>query len=143
MPPTKPVALCTHLLPSGKLCRGIALRNERHCRAHIRTHRLLDRVRVQEEAIDRLVVKVQHMDLRHLLDSLHGKLEDLNRAHNLARFPEIRYLLIVAIDRLYEATHFESNIDLQLELNQFAFDPDHFDPNKIKQMLAPNLKSNG
>ena len=143
MAASKPVALCNHLLPSGKLCRGIAVRNERHCRAHIRNHRQLDRERVQEEAVDHFVAKVEHMDLWKLLDTLHGRLEDLNRAYTLPRFPEIRYLLIVAIDRLYEATHLESNISLQPELNQLPSDLDHFDPGKIKQMPAPDLKSNG
>lgn len=82
------------------------------------------------------------MDLWKLLATLHGKLEDLNRAHTLARFPEIRYLLIVAIDRLYEATHLESNISLQSQPNELPFDLEHFDPKEIRQMLAPLMKSN-
>lgn len=38
----KPAPLCNHLMPTGKLCRGVALRDERYCRSHIRNHRLVE-----------------------------------------------------------------------------------------------------
>lgn len=137
MAATQPVALCTLLLPSGKLCRGIAVRNQRHCRAHIRNHRFLERERAQEEALDRLGAKINRMELGDLLYELHGKLENLNRANNLIRYPEVAYLLVATIDRLLE-----SNTCLQPEPNQLPFGFDLSDINRIKQVLASAPDSN-
>ena len=134
MAASKPVALCTHLLSSGKLCRGIAVRSERYCRSHIRNYRLLERARAETEALDRLAAKVACMDLEELLSALHSKLEDLNRAYNLGRFPEVRYLLTVAIDELCDLKYSESNVSPQPEPNQM---PSTLDPNRVKQMPAP------
>src|ERR1700739_1399689 len=103
MAASKPVALCTHLLASGKLCRGVALRNERYCRAHIRNQRILVHQRVQHDALQRLSEQTDSMPLDDLLYLLLRKLEAVHLAHSLSRFPEVSCLLVCTINRLIEA----------------------------------------
>jgi len=75
MAASKPVDLCTHLMPSGKLCRGIALRGQRHCHAHIGNHyHLTKRERGQFEALSRLADQLQGMGYLDLLYTLQAKL---------------------------------------------------------------------
>ena len=75
MAASKPVDICTHLMPSGKLCRGIALRGQRFCRAHIgdRFHQT-KREREQSEALSRLMDQLQGMPYLDLLYTLQVKL---------------------------------------------------------------------
>lgn len=98
MATSKPVDLCTHLMPSGKLCRGIALRNERLCRAHIRNHRFQEREWAHNQAMDRLRDELDLMDIPELLQTLQEK---LTRITSIVRaYPEARLTLSVTIDRL-------------------------------------------
>lgn len=139
MAASKPVALCNQLLPSDKLCRGIAIRNEQYCRAHIRNHRLLDRERAREQALEHLAARVYRMDLTELLETLQGKLLAVNCAQTFARFPEVSFLLTVAIDELLELKQAALNMGLQLEQNQMG---SIFETNQISQMPAsiPEIK---
>lgn len=75
MAASKPVDLCTHLMPSGKLCRGIALRGQRLCHAHIgdRYHQT-KREREQSEALNRLADQLEGMPYLDLLYTLQAKL---------------------------------------------------------------------
>jgi hypothetical protein len=139
---TKPAALCTHLMPSGKLCRGIALRNERFCRSHIRNHRFQERTRAENEALEHFLEKVFAMDLLQLLHTLHGRLENLNRAYSFSRFPEVRCLLSAAKDRLDDIKSLESISSLQPELNQYLGSLDQIALSEFREMFVPSPKSN-
>lgn len=141
MAQSKPVALCSHLMPSGKLCRGVALRNERFCRSHISNHRLAEMDRAQNAALERLSLKVQGMDLSALLHEIKIRLVNLSRSYAIARFPEICYLLTVAEDWLDEAKSSESNIDPQLPLDEIPEDISQLTPNEMNQMFEKFLKS--
>ena len=100
MAATKPVPLCTELLPTGKLCRGVALRDQRHCRAHIQNHRLLERERQHDQAMLRLRADLDSMDLPELLQTLETR---LHRITSIVRtYPEARQTLASTIDRLAE-----------------------------------------
>jgi hypothetical protein len=141
MAATKPADLCTHLMLSGKLCRGIALRNERFCHAHIRNHRFQERTRAEGEAINRFLEKVFAMDLLELLHTLHVRLENLNRAYSLSRFPEIRCLLSAAMDRLADIKSVESISALQPEQNQYLGSLDQIGLSEFREMLVSSAKS--
>ena len=166
MAASKPVDLCTHLLASGKLCRGVALRNERYCRAHIRNHRILDHQRVQHDALHRLSEQTDSMPLDDLLYLLLRKLEAVHLAHSLSRFPEVSVLLVCTINRLIEARademteenpHQPSNemtaqISAQLTSPESIatpqLSPDHtlpdlaqLHPSQLNQMLTKYLES--
>ena len=125
MASAKPVDLCTHLLPSGKLCRGIALRGERLCRSHIRNHRILERERAHQQAMDRLAAELDVLDLPELLLALNEK---LSRITSIVRaYPEARLALVIALQRLEETNEqnaAESDTFPQNDSNQFAgFNP--------------------
>jgi len=115
MAASKPVALCTQLMPSGKLCRGIALKNQRYCHAHIRNHRLAERQRAELAALDRFAEQVEAMDMSELLHTLHCRLEQLYLAYNISRFPELRCLLNQTMERVAELKSLESNADPQIQ----------------------------
>lgn len=136
MTKSRPVPLCTELLPSGKLCRGIALRDQRYCHAHIRNHRLRERDRAQIAVLEDLAARVQRMDLPTLLHTLNCRLTGLSRCHAITRFPEVTYLLAHTIDRLEEANPSESDIKSQLTPDQIPDDLSRFSPNEINQMIA-------
>ena len=106
---SKPATLCSHLMPSGKLCRGVALRNEHYCRSHIRNYRILELDLARNAAIERLALEVRRMDLHDLLVVIKDRLVILSRSYTIARFPEICFLLTVAIDWLHDARSEESN----------------------------------
>lgn len=142
MTASKPVALCTYLMPSGKLCRGIALKDQRYCRAHIRNHRLHERQRAENEALDRFIARVAAMDLPELLYTLHHRLEELNRAYSLRRFPEIRSLLIESMERLWKLKPIESDISSQLPQIQMSVPFEQLTPTQINQMLVNLMQSN-
>jgi len=142
MAQSKPATLCSHLMPSGKLCRGVALRNERYCRSHIRNYRILALDRAQNAAIERLALEVQRMDLYQLLVLIQKRLVTLSRSYTVARFPEICYLLTVAIDWIYDAKSEESNISPQIPLDQIPEDLEQLSPNEFNQMIAGLFKSN-
>ena len=141
MAQSKPVALCSHLMPSGKLCRGVALRNERFCRSHIRNYRLIEADRAQNAALERLSLQVQRMDLPALLFEIKTRLVNLSRSYTIARFPEICYLLTVADDWLTEAKSSESDTDLEAELDQIPEDLSKLTPNEMNEMFEKFLKS--
>lgn len=164
MAATKPVDLCTHLFASGKLCRGVALRNERYCRAHIRDHRILDHQRVQHEALQRLSEQTDSMPLDDLLYLLLRKLEAVHLAHSLRQFPEVSVLLVCTINRVIEAreqtsdqmpdqmtaqmadptaqlTSPESIAAPQLSPDQTLPDLAQLHPSQLNQMLTKYLES--
>lgn len=154
---SKPVDLCTHLLASGKLCRGVALRNERYCRAHIRSHRILDHQRVQHEALQRLSDQTDSMPLDDLLYLLLRKLEAVHLAHSISRFPEVSCLLVCTINRLVRLveTHPDQMTDQmtaqltspesipvpQLSPDQPLPDLAQLHPSQLNQMLTKYLES--
>ena len=122
MSASKPVALCTHLLPSGKLCQAAALRNERLCRHHIRNHRFLERERAHNEAMARLFADLDAMSFPELLQTLDKKLD---RITNIVRaYPEARLTLGVVLERLADLNLAASITAPQLQPNQSAsFNP--------------------
>lgn len=128
-------------MPTGKLCRGVALRNERYCRAHIRNYRLLERDRAQNAALETLSLQLQRMDLSGLLATIKDRLVNLSRSCTIVRFPEICYLLTVAIDRLDDLKCAESNMGPQAALDQIPDDLSQLNPNELNQMLEGLLKS--
>ncbi|HEU4982496.1 MAG TPA: hypothetical protein VFT88_07425 [Acidobacteriaceae bacterium] len=142
MAQSKPAALCSHLMPSGKLCRGVALRNEHYCRSHIRNYRILELDLARNAAIERLALEVRRMDLHDLLVVIKDRLVILSRSYTIARFPEICFLLTVAIDWLYDARSEESNLSPQVPLDQAPEDIEQLSPSEINQMIAGLFKSN-
>ena len=136
MAQSKPAALCSHLMPSGKLCRGVALRNERYCRSHIRNYRILEIDLARNAAIERLSLEVRRMDLHDLLVVIKDRLVILSRSYTIARFPEICFLLTVAIDWLHDARSEESNVHPAIPLNQIPEDVEQLNPSEINQMIA-------
>ena len=115
MAQSKPVALCTQLLPSGKLCRGIALRGQHYCRSHIRNYRLLEADRARNAALEKLSIEVERMALPDLLAAIRDRLLYLSRYHAILRSPELCYLLTIAVEEL---NPFRSNIELEITPNQ-------------------------
>ena len=106
------IALCTHLLPSGKLCQAAALRNERLCRHHIRNHRFLERERAHNEAMARLFAELDAMSFAELLQTLDKK---LNRITSIVRtYPEARLTLGMVLQRLAELSPIPSIANPQL-----------------------------
>jgi len=142
MAQSKPAALCSHLMPSGKLCRGVALRNEHYCRSHIRNYRILELDLARNAAIERLALEVRRMDLHDLLVVIKDRLVILSRSYTIARYPEICFLLTVAIDWLYDARSEESNLSPQVPLDQVPEDIEQRSPSEINQMIAGLFKSN-
>jgi hypothetical protein len=120
MAASKPVALCSLVMPSGKPCRAIALRNQRFCRTHSATHRVYERERIHCEILDRLGEKIRAMDTSELLLFLHQKLGRLPKT--IKRFPDIGYTLTVTLDRLSEITEMESILKHQIQQNQILLD---------------------
>jgi hypothetical protein len=140
MATSKPVDLCTQLLSSGKLCRGIALKNERFCRAHIRNHRIAERDRQHQEAMDRLGAQLDVLDLPELLLALHEK---LNRIRSIVRaYPEARLALIITINRLARLTSLESGEAAEAPQNQEFLNLNPAQLNQFRQMLASLPESN-
>ena len=142
MAASKPVALCTQLMPSGKLCRGIALKNQRYCRAHIRNHRLSERQRAELAAFDRFAEQVEAMDMSELLHTLHCRLEQLYLAYNISRFPELRCLLNQTMERVAELKSLESNADPQLALDQMLPYLSEMNLNHLNRRPASSAESN-
>jgi hypothetical protein len=112
---SKPVALCTLVMPSGKRCRAVALRNQSFCRAHSGTHRLCERDRAFNPILERLGDKIAAMDTSELLNFLFHKLGRLPKT--LSRFPDIAYTLTATMDRLDEINQMESNLKQQIQQN--------------------------
>ena len=139
MAQSKPVALCTQLLPSGKLCRGIALRGQHYCRSHIRNYRLLEADRARNAALEKLAAEVERMAIPDLLAAIRDRLLNLSRSHAILRLPELCYLLTVAIEEL---TPFKSNDEPQPAPIQIPEDLEQLSPNEFNQMLEGLFKSN-
>jgi hypothetical protein len=127
MAATKPVDLCTQLLPSGKLCRGVALRNQRHCRAHIRNHRILERERRHDEAMFRLLAELEVLSLPELLQTLETKLNSITRII-VRTYPEARQTLAFTIDRL---------ADLNAQVQQLS-SPESIASPQVPQNQSPH-----
>lgn len=115
MAPSRPVALCTLVMPSGKLCRAVALRNQPFCRAHSQTHQIYERERTLGSILDRLGDKMAAMDTGDLLDFLHQQLGRLQKT--LRRYPDIAYTLTVTLDRIDEINQMQSNLKQQIQQN--------------------------
>jgi hypothetical protein len=98
MAATKPVDLCTQLLPTGKLCRAIAIKDERLCRAHLSTHRRIERERRHDEAMFRLYDELDAMDFHELLQTLDQKLNHIQSV--VHAYPQARATLQTVIRRL-------------------------------------------
>jgi len=142
MAKSKPVALCTQLMLSGKLCRRIALKDQRYCRAHIRNHRLAERQLAELAALDCFAGQVEVMNISELLNALHRRLENFYLAYNIiSRFPELRYLLVETMERLGELNSQESNADPQLALDQMLPYLGQMDLNQLNRRLALSVES--
>lgn len=138
----KPAPLCTHLMPTGKLCRGIALRNQRYCRNHIRNYRLVELERQHDDAMFRLRAQLDAMDIPQLLQTLQLKLD---RITSIVRaYPEARLTLTTVINRLQalndpacnpEINQPESNAYPQLTPDQIPEDLSQCSLNEINQMI--------
>ena len=107
-------------MASGKRCGSPALRNQRYCWAHNKTHRIYERERALGRILDRLGDKLDAMDTSELLDFLHHKLERLQKTFN--RFPDVRYTLNSALDRIQEITELESMAKQQIQSNQMLLE---------------------
>lgn len=116
------IQLCTHLLPSGKLCQAAALRNERLCRHHIRINRIAERERAHNEAMARLFAQLSAMSFPELLQTLDKKLD---RITSIVRaYPEARLTLGVVLERLADLNLAASITAPQLQPNQSSpFNP--------------------
>ena len=141
MAKSKPVALCTQLMPSGKLCRAVALKDQRYCRAHIHNHRLSERQRAEFAALDRFTEKIVAMDMSELLHTLHGRLEQLYLAYNIARFPELRCLLTETMERLGELKSVESNLDAEPAQDQMLPYLSEMNLNQLKRCPVSSAES--
>jgi hypothetical protein len=139
MAQSRPVALCTQLLPSGKLCRGIALRGQHYCRSHIRNYRLLEADRARNAALEKLSAEVERMAIPDLLEAIRDRLLNLSRSHAILRLPELCYLLTVAIEEL---TPFKSNIKPEPTPIQIPDNLEQLSPSEFNQMLEGLFKSN-
>lgn len=136
MAQTKPAPLCNHLMPSGKLCRGVALRGEHYCRFHASGNRLLDRQRAEFAALERLDAQIQRMDLPTLLNTVKVSLVTLNRSQKISRLHELCHLISIAEDRLENAlSSSESNTIPQLTPDQIPEDLSHLSPSEINQLI--------
>ncbi|MFZ0662827.1 MAG: hypothetical protein WAM66_09055 [Acidobacteriaceae bacterium] len=129
-------------MPTGKLCRGVALRNERYCRNHIRNYRLAERERQHDDAMSRLSAQLDAMDIPQLLQTLQLKLD---RVTSIVRaYPEARLTLTIVINRLQalndpahnsELNPPESNIRPQLTPDQIPEDLSQYSFNELNQMI--------
>ncbi len=120
MAASKPVALCTLVMPSGKPCRAVALRNQRFCRAHNATRRVYERERILGKIMDRLGDKIDDMSTSELLCFLHQKLGRLPKTLN--RFPDVAYTLTASLDRINEIIEMESVLKQQIQQNQLLLE---------------------
>jgi hypothetical protein len=116
----KPAALCTLIMPSGKRCGGMALRNQRFCWAHSQNHRAHERGHARARMIDRLGIQIDAMTASELLFFLHQKLGRLRKTLN--RFPDVNYTLIAALDRTEEIIQMESSLKQQIRQNQILLE---------------------
>lgn len=119
MAKSKPVELCNHVMQSGKPCRGVALRNERYCRSHHRTYRLLERERALQDSMSRLSEKLEALDLVGVLLALQHKLEGLQSV--FGPYPDVSFTLSFAISRLDEVLQFSRQRALASPQNPLAF----------------------
>jgi hypothetical protein len=108
MATTKPVPLCTLIMPSGNRCGSPALRDQRFCYHHSGSHRLRTREELLGKRLERLGNKLDAMDISELLLFVHHKVESLQKTFN--RFPEVRYTLTYTLDRIDELKSFESEL---------------------------------
>jgi hypothetical protein len=94
--------LCNYPLPTGHLCRQPSLRDQQHCRFHVRNNAIAEHDTRMSQLNDELMA----MDLPELLETLRGKLENI--LCFMRCYPEAKLTLMVTIDRLYELTSAES-----------------------------------
>jgi|HubBroStandDraft_1064217.scaffolds.fasta_scaffold269105_1 hypothetical protein len=88
------LALCAYALSNGRTCRQPRLRNDSHCRFHIRNNRVAE----HDARIYQLNDELEAMDMPQLLETLLQRLENIYC--ELRCYPEAKFTLIVAIDRL-------------------------------------------
>lgn len=93
-----PADLCQHILPSGRPCRQITLKEEYFCRHHRRLFKKADCESAQEGAVLRLVAKVHSLELPGLLKVLYGRLSRLRSVVRAS--PETQIVLSIALERL-------------------------------------------
>lgn len=100
--------LCQHDLPSGKLCRQIALKDEQGCRHHMRLFRRAGQECSREEAEQKFTARLNQMDLPELLITLERKLNRIQRT--MPAYHDARIALRVTIDRLMEKIREETKL---------------------------------
>lgn len=95
-----PVRLCTHDLPTGKLCRQVALKGEQVCRHHMRNFRHGMYEITRQEAAERLEARLNQMNLSELLLTLERKLNRIQKT--IPAWDEARITLRIALRQLKE-----------------------------------------
>jgi hypothetical protein len=108
------LALCTYALPTGRVCRQPRLREQQHCRFHVRNNAVAE----HDARMFRLNEELMAMDLPGLLETLRDKLENI--LCFMRSYPEAKLTLMVSIDRLNELTAAESMTVRQAQPNQSA-----------------------
>ena len=106
------LALCTDPLPAGRICRQPRLREQQHCRFHIRNTAIAE----HDARMFRLNDALMAMDLPELLETLRDKLENI--LCFMRSYPEAKLALMIAIDRLNELTSAKSMTVSQPQPNQ-------------------------
>jgi len=88
------LALCTYALPGGRACRQPRLRNQSHCRFHVRNQAHAEHHARMIQLNDQL----ESLSTPQLLEALRDKLANI-RCY-LRCYPEAVLALTIAIDRL-------------------------------------------
>lgn len=119
MSATTPATLCQFDLPSGKLCRQVALKGEQVCRHHARHLERNMYGITRDEAMQRIEARLSEMDLHELLLTLESRLKRIERT--MPAFDEARLTLRVTIKQL---KRYNEDDEMILQFNrQFAQDP--------------------
>ena len=106
------LALGNYDLPGERICRQPRLREQQHCRFHIRNTAIAE----HDARMFRLNDAPMAMDLPELLETLRDKLENI--LCFIPGYPEAKLALMVVIDRLNELTSAKSMTVSQPQQNQ-------------------------
>ncbi|MGC2162700.1 MAG: hypothetical protein WA634_12375 [Silvibacterium sp.] len=99
-------SLCQFDLPSGKLCRQIALKGEYVCRHHMRLFRQSESEMIRQEAMDDLAERLSAMDLPELLRTLQRQFKRMQRNHrsvSASLSEETQLTLAITLQRIEES----------------------------------------
>jgi len=99
-------SLCQYDLPSGKLCRQIALKGEQICRHHMRLFRHSESEMIRQEALDDLAERLSAMHLPELLRTLQRQCRRMQRNHravSASLSEETQLTLAITLQRIEES----------------------------------------